>query len=72
MNGSYVSKVIFSEISCVFTKKIKEKNNENQMGALMKSICHLKKPEDVENENGNEIFKSINNYAYRKKNYKLF
>ena len=40
------------------------------MGALMKSICHLKKPQ--EEGNGNEVLKSINNYAFMKKNFTLF
>ena len=53
-----------------FYRIFKEKNDENQMGALMKSICHLKKPQ--EEGNGNEVLKSINNYAFMKKNFTLF
>lgn len=46
--------------------------NENQMNALMKSMTRLKKPETVDAEGPNEIFKSITNYAYNKKNQTLF
>lgn len=69
MIGFCTSKVNFF-LFYAFTWIFKEKNDEHQMGALMKSICHLKKPQ--EEGNGNEVLKSINNYAFMKKNFTLF
>lgn len=69
MSGLFIAKVIF--IFCILYKKFYlDKKDESYLDPLVKSICRFKK--QVTLSEGNEILRSINNYAYRNKEGSFF